>query len=150
MRSFGDRVRHAVLFELIGLATFTPLAAIVFNQPIAHMGVIGVVGATVATLWNFIYNLGFDRALMRLRGKVQKTIGIRIIHTVLFEAGLVVILIPFIAWYLQITLFAALLMDIAVVTFYLVYAFVFNIAYDWVFPIKETPEDEPSVAVASR
>lgn len=140
MRSFGDRVRHAVLFELIGLATFTPLAAIVFNQPIAHMGVIGVVGATVATLWNFIYNLGFDRALMRLRGKVQKTIGIRIIHAVLFEAGLVVILIPFIAWYLQITLFAALLMDIAVVTFYLVYAFVFNIAYDWVFPIKASPQ----------
>ncbi|MBB6485343.1 PACE efflux transporter [Rhizobium lusitanum] len=150
MRSFGDRARHAVLFELIGLATFTPLAAIVFNQPIADMGVIGVVGATLATLWNFIYNLGFDRALMRLRGKVQKTIGIRIIHTVLFEAGLVVILIPFIAWYLQITLFAAFLMDIAVVTFYLVYAFVFNIAYDWAFPIKTASKDEPSVAVASR
>lgn len=140
MRSFGDRVRHAVLFELIGLAMFTPLAAIVFNQPIAHMGVIGVVGATVATLWNFIYNLGFDQALMRLRGKVQKTINIRIIHSVLFEAGLVLILIPFIAWYLQITLVAALLMDIAVVTFYLVYAFVFNIAYDWVFPIKASPQ----------
>jgi len=140
MRSFGDRVQHAVLFELIGLAMFTPLAAIVFNQPIAHMGVIGVVGATVATLWNFIYNLGFDQALMRLRGKVQKTINIRIIHAVLFEAGLVLILIPFIAWYLQITLVAALLMDIAVVTFYLVYAFVFNIAYDWVFPIKASPQ----------
>lgn len=148
MRSFGDRVRHAVLFELIGLATFTPLAAIVFNQPIAHMGIIGVVGATVATLWNFIYNLGFDRALMRLRGKVQKTIGIRIIHAVLFEAGLVVILIPFIAWYLQITLVAALLMDIAVVTFYLVYAFVFNIAYDWVFPVKAVSRDERTVAAA--
>lgn len=140
MRSFGDRVRHAVLFELIGLAMFTPMAAIVFNQPIAHMGVIGVVGATVATLWNFIYNLGFDRALMRLRGKVQKTISIRIIHAVIFEAGLVVILIPFIAWYLQITLVEALLMDIAVVTFYLVYAFVFNIVYDWVFPIKARPQ----------
>ncbi|MGG6894033.1 MULTISPECIES: PACE efflux transporter [Rhizobium] len=150
MRSFGDRVRHAVLFELIGLATFTPLAAIVFNQPIAHMGVIGVVGATVATLWNFIYNLGFDRALMRLRGRVQKTIGIRIVHAVLFEAGLVVILIPFIAWYLEITLVAALLMDIAVVTFYLVYAFVFNIAYDWVFPIKATSQDERAIAAAAR
>lgn len=140
MRSFGDRVRHAVLFELIGLAMFTPMAAIVFNQPIAHMGVIGVVGATVATLWNFIYNLGFDRALMRLRGKVQKTISIRIVHAVIFEAGLVIILIPFIAWYLQITLVEALVMDIAVVTFYLVYAFVFNIVYDWVFPIKESPQ----------
>ncbi|NLR99204.1 PACE efflux transporter [Rhizobium sp. P38BS-XIX] len=148
MRSFGDRVRHAVLFELIGLATFTPLAAIVFNQPIAHMGIIGVVGATVATLWNFIYNLGFDRALMRLRGKVQKTISIRIVHAVLFEAGLVVILIPFIAWYLQITLVAALLMDIAVVTYYLVYAFVFNIAYDWVFPVKVVSRDERTVAAA--
>lgn len=139
MRTFSDRVRHAIMFELIGLAIFTPGAALLFNQPMEHMGVIGVVSATAATLWNFVFNLGFDRAMLRIRGSVQKTMRIRVLHTALFEAGLIVILIPFIAWYLGISLVTALILDLAVVAFYLVYAFVFNIVYDWAFPIPATP-----------
>lgn len=135
MRTFGDRVRHAILFELIGLAIFTPGAALLFDKPVAHMGVIGIVSATVATLWNFVFNLGFDKAMLRLRGSVEKTMAIRLVHTALFEAGLIVALIPFIAWYLGIGLMTALVLDIAVVAFYLVYAFVFNIVYDRTFPI---------------
>ena len=139
MRTFSDRVRHAVMFEIIGLAVFTPGAAFLFDQPMGHMGVIGVVSATAATVWNFVFNLGFDRAMMRVRGSVQKTMPIRVLHTGLFEAGLIVILIPFIAWYLGISLMTALILDLAVVAFYLVYAFVFNIVYDWAFPIPATP-----------
>ncbi|MGY3489197.1 putative membrane protein [Bradyrhizobium sp. USDA 4011] len=137
MRSFSDRVRHAVLFELIGIAIFTPAAAWLFNQPIAHMGVIGVVSATVATIWNLLFNLGFDHALVRVTGRVIKTMPIRVAHAMLFEAGLIVLLIPFVAWYLRISLWAALMMDISIVAFYLVYAFVFNIAYDRAFPVRE-------------
>ncbi|WP_375789100.1 PACE efflux transporter [Bradyrhizobium sp. Pha-3] len=137
MRSFSDRIRHAVLFELIGIAIFTPAAAWLFNQPIAHMGVIGVVSATVATIWNLLFNLGFDHALVRVTGRVAKTMPIRLAHAMLFEAGLIVLLIPFVAWYLGIPLWAALMMDISIVAFYLVYAFAFNIAYDRVFPVRE-------------
>jgi len=123
------------MFEAVALAIFIPGSAAVFNQPVDHMGVIGVASATIATLWNFVFNMGFDRAMLRLRGSVQKTMAIRVAHTFLFEAGLVVMLIPMIAWYLGIGLWAALLMDLAIVTFYLVYGFLFNIAYDWMFPI---------------
>lgn len=135
MRTFRDRVRHALLFEAVALAIFIPGSAMLFNQPADHMGVIGVVSATIATLWNFAFNVGFDRAMLRLRGSVQKTMAIRVMHILLFEAGLVVMLIPFIAWYLGIDLWAALLMDIAIVIFYLVYGFLFNLAYDRIFPV---------------
>ncbi len=139
MRTFSDRVRHAIMFEIIGLAVFTPAAAFLFDQPIGHMGVIGIVSATAATVWNFIFNLGFDRAMLRVRGSVAKTMPIRVLHTALFELGLIAILIPFIAWYLGIGLMTALFLDLAVVAFYLVYAFVFNIVYDWAFPIPAAP-----------
>jgi len=135
MRTFRDRVRHALMFEAVALAIFIPGSAAVFDQPMNHMGVIGIASATIATLWNFVFNMGFDRAMLRLRGSVQKTMAIRVAHTFLFEAGLVVMLIPMIAWYLGIGLWAALLMDLAIVTFYLVYGFLFNIVYDWVFPV---------------
>ncbi|WP_313704359.1 PACE efflux transporter [Massilia sp.] len=139
MRTFRERVCHALLFEAVALAIFIPGSALVFNQPMQHMGVIGVVSATIATLWNFVFNVMFDRAMLRLRGSVQKTMAIRVAHTFLFEAGLVVMLIPMIAWYLGIGLWAALLMDIAIVIFYLVYGFLFNIAYDRVFPVRAAP-----------
>ncbi|MDN4052685.1 PACE efflux transporter [Massilia sp. YIM B02763] len=135
MRPFRDRVRHALLFEAVALAIFIPGSSLLFGEPLAHMGVIGIASATIATLWNFVFNVGFDRAMLRLRGSVHKTMPIRVAHTFLFEAGLVAMLVPMIGWYLGIGLWAALLMDIAIVTFYLVYGFLFNIAYDRVFPI---------------
>jgi uncharacterized membrane protein len=135
MRKFGDRVRHALLFEAVALAIFIPGSAAVFGQPLEHMGVIGIVSATIATLWNFVFNLGFDRTMRRLRGSVHKTMAVRVAHAFLFEAGLVVMLIPLIARYLGIGLWAALTMDLAIVTFYLVYGFLFNLAYDRLFPV---------------
>lgn len=135
MRTFRDRVRHALMFEAIALAIFIPGSAALFGKSLEHMGVIGIASATIATLWNFVFNLGFDRAMLRLRGSVHKTLPIRVAHTLLFEAGLVIVLIPMIAWYLGIGLWAALLMDLAIVAYYLVYAFFFNMAYDRVFPI---------------
>ncbi len=138
MRTFRDRVRHALLFETVALAIFIPGSAALFDQPVDHMGVIGVASATIATVWNFAFNMGFDRAMLRLRGSIDKTMAIRVAHTFLFEAGLVAMLIPLIAWYLGIGLWAALLMDLAIVTFYLVYGFLFNLAYDRVFPITGT------------
>jgi len=135
MRTFGDRVRHALLFEAVALAIFIPGSAVVFDQPVQDMGVIGIASATIATLWNFAFNVGFDRAMRRLRGSVHKTLAIRVVHTLLFEAGLVIMLIPLIAWYLDTGLWQALLMDMAIVIFYLGYGFLFNLAYDRMFPI---------------
>ena len=135
MRTFRDRVRHALLFEAVALAIFIPGSAMLFDQPVEHMGVIGIASATLATLWNFVFNIGFDRALLRLHGRVDKSMAMRVAHTLLFEAGLVVMLIPMIAWYLDTSLAAAFLMDLAIVTFYLVYGFLFNIAYDRLFPV---------------
>jgi uncharacterized membrane protein len=135
MRNTADRIRHAISFELIGLALITPLGAWVFNTPMQDIGIVSLLSAIAATLWNYIYNLGFDRVLMRLRGDVRKTVPLRIVHAVLFEAGLLLVLLPLFAWYLGITLLQAFVMDMSFAGFYLVYAFVFNWAYDVIFPI---------------
>ena len=138
MRRTADRIRHALSFELIALAMITPLGAMVFDTPMKEMGVVTVVSATIATLWNYLYNLMFDHAMLRLRGSVIKTPAIRVLHAVLFEAGLLLVLIPFIALYLGVSLWRAFVMDVAFAGFYLVYAFAFNWAYDVIFPIPGT------------
>lgn len=135
MRSFPDRVRHTLLFEAIGLALVIPGGAQLFGLPATHMGVIGVGSATVATIWNFFFNLGFDHVMYRLVGHTRKNIPTRVLHVLLFEGGLLLLLLPPIAWYLGMSLWETFLMDLAIVIFYVVYAFLFNLAYDRVFPI---------------
>lgn len=141
MRTTADRIRHAISFEVIGIALATPLAAFAFHLPGGDSAVIVVASATVAMLWNYVYNLGFDHLMVKLRGGTEKTTPIRVLHAVAFELGLLAIMLPAIAWYLQITIWQALVMDIALAVFYMVYAFVFNWAYDRVFPLAEWQEN---------
>lgn len=137
MRTTWDRVRHALAFEIVGLLLVTPLGALVFGFPLHDVGVVALVGATIATAWNYLYNLLFDRVMRRLAGTTLKSIPVRIVHAVLFEAGLLAILLPFVALYLGIGLWQALVMDIAFAAFYLAYGFAFNLAYDRLFPLPE-------------
>lgn len=135
MRSTADRIRHTILFELLGLAILLPMGSWLFGLGLETMGVIGLGSAITATLWNYVYNLGFDRAMLRLTGGTAKTVPLRVLHAVLFEGGLLTVLLPCIAWYLGISLFDALMLDLWIAGFYLAYAFVFNWAYDRVFPL---------------
>ncbi len=150
MRTTKDRIRHALGFEIIGLIIFAPLASLVFGFELHLMGVMALVGSIVATVWNYFYNILFDNAMLKLRGAVQKTVPIRVLHALLFEGGLLLLFLPVIAWYLNISLWEAFKMDIAMATFYLIYAFVFNWVYDQVFPIPKNgrsevyPKSEPS------
>lgn len=135
MRTTKDRIRHALGFEIIGLLIFAPLASLVFGFELQTMGLMAVVGSIIATVWNYFYNILFDNALLKLRGHVQKTVPIRVLHAVLFEGGLLLLFLPMIAWYLSITLWQAFMMDITMATFYLIYAFIYNWIYDKVFPV---------------
>ena len=135
-RTVKDRVRHTLMFEIIGVLLFIPLATYAFEFGAAHMGVISIGSATIATVWNFLFNMGFDKVMLRKLGHTHKTLWLRVLHAVLFEGGLMLMLIPPIAWYLGISLMEALMMDIFIVAFYLVYAFCFNWMYDVVFPVK--------------
>lgn len=139
MRTTLDRVRHAISFELIGLALVTPLGAWAFHMPMGDIGAVAIVSATIATIWNYLFNLGFDHLLLAITGSVKKSLKVRVAHAVLFEVGLLAVLMPFIAWYLGISLVQALLMDASFALFYMAYAFVFNLAYDRVYPVQERP-----------
>lgn len=139
MRDTKDRLRHALSFEIIALVIVTPLGAWAFGVPVGEIGIVALVSATIATGWNYLYNLLFDHAMLRIAGHVRKKVPVRILHALLFEGGLLVILLPFIAWYLGVSLLEAFLMDVSFAAFYLVYAFVFNWAYDLLFPVPDMP-----------
>ncbi|MBK1635943.1 PACE efflux transporter [Rhodovulum adriaticum] len=137
MRTPLDRIRHALSFEVLALLIVVPLGAALFDMPMQDIGVVSAASAVIAVLWNMVYNHAFDLGLRRLTGTTLKRPLARIVHAVLFELGLLVVLMPLFAWYLGVTLWQALVMDVSLAAFYMTYALAFNWAYDRLFPLPE-------------
>lgn len=135
MRTVRDRLRHAIGFELIGLLIAAPLASWLTGVALSHMGPLALFFSVLATLWNYVYNLGFDRLLQQRQGHTRKSLWQRVWHAIGFEGGLLTVALPAMAWWLEISLLEALVLDLGFVLFYLIYAFVYNLLYDRVFPI---------------
>ncbi|HHQ4528765.1 TPA: PACE efflux transporter [Aeromonas hydrophila] len=135
MRTRNDRIRHAIGFEVIGLLIAAPLASWVTGIELSHMGPLAILFSVLATVWNYVYNIGFDKLLLKYQGHPHKTLWQRVVHTFGFEGGFMALTLPVIAWWLDLALLAALALNIGFVTFYLVYAFIYNWSYDKVYPI---------------
>ena len=58
----------------------------------------------------------------------------------------VAMLVPLIAWWFGVSLWQALVMDMALVVFFLVYTFVFNWAFDKVFGLPLSAQPLPDKA----
>jgi uncharacterized membrane protein len=136
MRTSADRIRHSFLFELIGIAICTPLASWILNKGLAQIGALSIALSLAAMCVNYGFNLVFDLSLVRLGRPVNvRSVKLRMLHAVLFETSLTILTIPMIAWWLDMTLWAAFLTDIGFTLFFLIYGFVYNWAYDVVFPM---------------
>ncbi len=146
MRSTSNRILHAVTFEAGGLALITPLAALIMGKPLSEVGSVMLAATLIATLWTGIYNLIFDHAMLRLRGTPEKTPTLRILHAVLFEGGLLAVLVPLMARGLGIGLVEALLLDVGFALFYMVYALAFNWGWERAFPWRLPQTGGESVA----
>lgn len=127
-RGWRERLFHASAFEILAIGISAPLAAWLTGKSILDMGVLTAVIAFMALVWNMIYNWFFDR-LQKNRG-FARTVWVRIMHSIGFEIGLIFMAVPFVAWWLDVTLWHALVVDIGLVLFYLPYTFFFNLGYD--------------------
>ncbi|MNO07797.1 Bacterial Transmembrane Pair family protein [compost metagenome] len=56
------------------------------------------------------------------------------------EGGLVLILVPLFAWWFEVSLWQAFLMDVGLLLFFLVYTFVFNWAFDQIFGLPASAQ----------
>lgn len=136
MRTVSERIKHAIIFEIIGLIFITfILSQLGFD--VAHSGVMGLAFSLIATGWNYIYNIWFDKQMLKRTGSPEKKQKHRVLHALLFELGLLWLTIPVMSWWLKITLWEAFVMDIGLVIFYLFYAYIFNFIYDKLFPVKQ-------------
>ena len=140
MRSKPDRIRYAVLFEIILLMTSILVLTYLLNKPMAQMGGFGILMSLCAMVWNYIYNLGFDHLLVWLdRPLYKRGVMLRAIHALMFEVGLMVVSIPVTMIWLNYTLIQALLLDLGFLIVVPIYTMIFSFFYDLIFPIPGNP-----------
>ena len=132
LRGRRRRVIYVALYELIAIAAATAGLALVAGQSAGHSGVVAVAASAIAIVWNIVFNWAFERWEARQSVK-GRSVRRRIAHAIGFEGRLVFILVPLFAWWFQVTLWQALVMDLGLVVFFLCYTFVFNWVFDAVF-----------------
>jgi uncharacterized membrane protein len=138
LRSPFDRARQVILFEIGGLLLITPPFIWASGVPaMDSLGLLAII-ALIAALWNAVYNTAFDWVEGRLSGRTadRRPYPIRILHALGFEGGLILMSLPIIMQWTGMGWLEALLADAALALAYVVYAFVFNLGYDRIFPIS--------------
>ncbi len=126
------RLVFVSLYELIAIVVATIGFMAFTGQGAAHSGVISVISSVVAIVWNLAFNALFERWESRqaVRGR---SVARRVAHAIGFEGGLALILVPLLAWWFKVGLWEALIMDLGLLLFFLVYTFVFNWSFDRLF-----------------
>lgn len=133
------RVIYVALYELIAIVAATVGLAALTGQSAGHSSVASVAASAVAVVWNLVFNWAFERWESRqpVRGR---SVARRIAHAVGFEGGLVITLVPLFAWWFDVSLWQAFVMDLALIVFFLCYTFTFNWVFDRVFGLPASAQ----------
>ncbi|PKI07098.1 hypothetical protein CXF78_07145, partial [Shewanella sp. 11B5] len=94
-----ERVFHAVSFEVIALAFIVPVSAMLVEKNSTDMLIVSICLSLFAVLWNYVYNILFDK--LNGSDRVERKIGIRVVHALGFEGGMLFFTIPLVSWYLS-------------------------------------------------
>ncbi|MFA7504220.1 MAG: PACE efflux transporter [Burkholderiaceae bacterium] len=142
MQGIRRKIVYVAFYELIAIAITTVGLVLMSGQGAGHAGIAAVASTTVAVVWNLVYNTAFEwwEARQAVRGR---SIGRRIAHALGFEIGLVIMLVPLFAWWLEISLWHAFVLDLGLILFFLFYTFVYNLCFDRVFGLPDSARAAP-------
>lgn len=131
------RVVQAILYELFAIAFVGPAMSLMFGQSVGSTLALAFVMSTIALAWNYVFNGLFEawESRQAVKGRSFKR---RLAHGIGFEGGLVFLLVPVMAYWLETTLLKAFIADLGILAFFFVYAIVFTWAFDKVFGLPQS------------
>lgn len=132
------RVVFVGLYELIAVLVSSVLF-MATGQGAGSSSVMAVVASTVAICWNLAFNWMFEKWELR-QTKKGRSIWRRIAHAIGFEGGIAAILIPIMAWWFDISLWQATVMEAGLLVFFMIYTFVFNWSFDRIFGLPASAQ----------
>lgn len=131
------RVLQAVLYETFAIAFVGPVLSFAFDKPPTSTLALAFVLSSIALAWNYIFNALFERWESRQSTK-GRSFARRLAHGIGFEGGLVILLIPVMSAWLDISPLAAFVANLGLLAFFFFYAIAFTWAFDHVFGLPES------------
>ena len=131
------RVLQAILYELFAIAFVGPVLSFAFDKPPASTLGLAVVLSSIALAWNYVFNTLFERWESRQSTR-GRSFARRVAHGTGFEGGLVVLLVPVMSVWLDISPLNAFLANLGLLAFFFVYVIAFTLAFDRVFGLPES------------
>ncbi|MGI9381310.1 MAG: PACE efflux transporter [Methyloligellaceae bacterium] len=135
MRTLPDRIRHTILFEVIALVVVAFLGSWIIGRSVTLVGALSLIFSFLAMAWNLAFNWMFDHWDRIYRNSAPRGFRIRALHAFLFELGMLIAGLFIVSWWLETSYREAFLINIGFSLFFLVYAYVYNWAYDQIFPV---------------
>ena len=132
MQGVKRRVVYVGLYEFFAILFTAIMLKLMSDGGAAESLGLAVAASATAVCWNLVFNSLFERWEAR-RAQAGRSVWVRILHAIGFEGGLLIFLVPLVAWWYSVSLWQALLMDLALLMFFLVYTFVFTWIFDQIF-----------------
>lgn len=132
MQGFKRKAVYVIVFEAIAIAICTVCFMLLSSKSLGHASALSVANSVIAVLWNLAFTSLFEAWEMRQQTR-GRSIRRRIAHAVGFEAGLLVLVVPLAAWWLEIGIAEALALNLGLSSLFLVYTFAFNWSFDRIF-----------------
>lgn len=148
MQGVKRRVVYVGLYELVAIILSAILLGLMTSAGTSHSLGIAVAASAVAIMWNLAFNYCFERWEKHSQHK-GRSLMIRILHAVGFEGGLLVFLVPLLAWWFDVSFLQALVMDLGLLAFFLFYTFAFNWVFDAVFGLPAAVNEQCSEGLIS-
>lgn len=123
-----ERIFQAILFEVGAVLSTVLLMSLTTNHGTGMLTTTIVFISLIALVWNFVFNLVFDRIFTG--EKIHRSWAVRILHTLLFELGLLIFTVPLVAFMLNIGWWEAFVMDIVMTLVVMIYTVIFHWCYD--------------------
>ena len=138
------RITQAVLYELIAISVLSPSLAWVYEESLVYSGALAIMLSASALLWNVLYNWGFERWEAR-QPQRSRTWQRRLLHSLGFEGGLTLMLVPLVAGWLGISWWAALVTNLGLFVFFFVYSLLFQRLFDHLFDVPDSAKQPVSI-----
>lgn len=132
MTPFTRKIVFAITFETLGIVMASSFLMLAAATPAAQGLILSAINASVALAWNLIFNAAFEawEARQAVKGR---PIALRALHALLFEGGLTLIMVPFMACWLHITLWHAFVLEAGLIVLFLIYTYSFTWVFDRIF-----------------
>ena len=137
MSPIQRRLLQAGLYEVGAICITSPILGLSFGASAGSALALGVIMSTIALAWNYLFNALWE-AWERRQVSRHRSLWRRLVHGLGFEGGLGLMLVPLMAAWLGISLWASLVAEAGLLLVFYFYAVGFTWAFDRVFGLPES------------